>query len=109
MEPDRPRIWPETAQIIDFRPDPGSIRLPPAPSKARQGGVVLILVSQPIRGAKSAATNPYLRSEEVPSKQKGHGPGRAPVRHNMPKPYEFIGFGDMYAPKPYESIGFGDI
>ncbi len=25
-----------------------------------------------------------------------------------PKPYIFIGFGDIYAPKPYISIGFGD-
>ncbi len=25
-----------------------------------------------------------------------------------PKPYEFIGFGDIYGPKPYEFIGFGD-
>ncbi len=25
------------------------------------------------------------------------------------KPYEFIGFDDIYGPKPYEFIGFGDI
>ncbi len=25
------------------------------------------------------------------------------------KPYDFIGFGDIYAPKPYDFIGFGDI
>ncbi len=26
-----------------------------------------------------------------------------------PKPYEFIGFGDIHGPKPYKFIGFGDI
>ncbi len=26
-----------------------------------------------------------------------------------PKPYYFIGFGDIYGPKPYYFIGFGDI
>jgi hypothetical protein len=26
-----------------------------------------------------------------------------------PKPYQFIGFGDIYGPKPYTCIGFGDI
>ena len=26
-----------------------------------------------------------------------------------PKPYEFIGFGDIHGPKPYEFIGFGDM
>ncbi len=26
-----------------------------------------------------------------------------------PKPYKFIGFGDIYGPKPYKFIGFGDI
>ncbi len=26
-----------------------------------------------------------------------------------PKPYKFIGFGDIYGPKPYRFIGFGDI
>ncbi len=26
-----------------------------------------------------------------------------------PKPYTFIGFGDIYGPKPYKFIGFGDI
>ncbi len=25
-----------------------------------------------------------------------------------PKPYEFMGFGDLHGPKPYEFIGFGD-
>ena len=25
-----------------------------------------------------------------------------------PKPYEFMGFGDIHGPKPYEFIGFGD-
>ena len=28
---------------------------------------------------------------------------------NRPKPYKFIGFGDIHVPKPYEFIGFGDI
>ncbi len=26
-----------------------------------------------------------------------------------PKPYKFIGFGDIHGPKPYKYIGFGDI
>ncbi len=26
-----------------------------------------------------------------------------------PKPYEFIGFGDIHGPKPFKFIGFGDI
>ncbi len=26
-----------------------------------------------------------------------------------PKPYKFIGFGDIYGTKPYKFIGFGDI
>ncbi len=26
-----------------------------------------------------------------------------------PKPYKFIGFGDIHGPKPYKFIGFGDI
>ncbi len=26
-----------------------------------------------------------------------------------PKPYEFLGFGDIHGPKPYEFLGFGDI
>ncbi len=26
-----------------------------------------------------------------------------------PKPYEFIGFGDLHGPKPYEFIRFGDL
>ena len=26
-----------------------------------------------------------------------------------PKPYKFIGFGDLHGPKPYKSIGFGDL
>ncbi len=26
-----------------------------------------------------------------------------------PKPYKFIGFGDMHGPKPYKFIGFGDM
>ncbi len=25
-----------------------------------------------------------------------------------PKPYKFIGFGDIYGPKPYKFIGLGD-
>ena len=28
---------------------------------------------------------------------------------DTPKPYKFIGFGDIYGPKPYKCIGFGDI
>ena len=28
---------------------------------------------------------------------------------DTPKPYKFIGFGDIYGPKPYKFIGFGDI
>ncbi len=28
---------------------------------------------------------------------------------NGPKPYKFIGFGDIHGPKPYKFIGFGDI
>ncbi len=31
------------------------------------------------------------------------------VPHEGPKPYEFIGFGDIEGPKPYEFIGLGDI
>ncbi len=26
-----------------------------------------------------------------------------------PKPYKFIGFGDIHGPKPYKFTGFGDI
>ncbi len=26
-----------------------------------------------------------------------------------PKPYKFIGFGDVHSPKPYKFIGFGDV
>jgi hypothetical protein len=26
-----------------------------------------------------------------------------------PKPYKFIGFGEVHGPKPYKFIGFGDI
>ncbi len=26
-----------------------------------------------------------------------------------PKPYKFIGFGDIHGPKPYKFIGYGDI
>jgi hypothetical protein len=31
------------------------------------------------------------------------------LHRELPKPYEFIGFGDIHGPKPYEFIGFGDI
>ena len=31
------------------------------------------------------------------------------IDHHGPKPYKFIGFGDIYGPKPYKFIGFGDI
>ena len=36
------------------------------------------------------------------------------LNHEMPmskgpKPYKFIGFGDIHGPKPYKFIGFGDI
>ncbi len=47
-----------------------------------------------------------------------HGPGGS-VRRALwvvaereivgPKPYGFIGFGDIHGPKPYKFIGFGDI
>ena len=63
----------------DFRPDPGSIRLPPAPSKARS--------------VCMDATKPY----------KFIGFGAMEVT----KPYKFIGFGAMEVTKPYKFIGFG--
>jgi hypothetical protein len=35
--------------------------------------------------------------------------GRGRLQMVSPKPYKFIGFGDIHSPKPYEFIGFGDI
>ena len=34
---------------------------------------------------------------------------RKGVSSDGPKPYKFIGFGDIHSPKPYKFIGFGDI
>jgi hypothetical protein len=45
---------------------------------------------------------------------RGHGVRLVPQlarlsRHSGPKPYKFIGFGDIHGPKPYKFTGFGDI
>ncbi len=36
------------------------------------------------------------------------GPGHGLPRPEGPKPYKFIGVGDIHGPKPYKFIGFGD-
>ncbi len=36
-------------------------------------------------------------------------PQRTVGRGCRPKPYKFIGFGDIHGPRPYKLIGFGDV
>ncbi len=49
-------------------------------------------------------TNPYVsRVRPKPYKFIGFGDIHGP------KPYKFIGFGHIHGPKPYKFIGFGDI
>ncbi len=36
------------------------------------------------------------------------GSGNPQGREGDPKPYRFIGFGDIHGPKPYRFIGFGE-
>ncbi len=47
---------------------------------------------------------------EFPGGPTRETPARSKLQaHPGPKPYKFIGFGDIHGPKVHEFIGFGDI